>query len=238
MTLSSSRVALITGAAGNLGSAVVHTFLTLGYRLVLIDRSKDRLAKLYPDLAGSPDHLLVNSTDLIDAALVGDAVKLALEKFGRLDVLINTVGGFKAGPKVEETPLEDWDFLFNINARSLFVTCRAVLPGMRRVGEGRIVNVASRAALKGDAGSAIYGASKSAAVRLTESIAAEVADTNICVNCVLPGMIDTPVNRQAMPNADFGSWVSTESIAGVIAFLASDAARDIRGASIPVFGRS
>ncbi|MEP7272473.1 MAG: SDR family NAD(P)-dependent oxidoreductase [Acidobacteriota bacterium] len=230
-------VVFITGAAGNLGTAVARAFLKSDARLVLLDRSAGRLDQLYPELTGSADHILAHSVDLTNPAQVEGAVKQTLEKFGQVDVLVNTVGGYRAGSSLEETRVEDWDFLFDINARSLFITCRAVLPAMRRVGVGRIINVSSRAALKGEAFASLYSASKSAALRLTESIAAEVATTEIRVNCVLPGVIDTPVNRQAMPGADHHGWVTPESIAGVILFLASEAARDIHGAAIPVYGR-
>ncbi len=234
----SRPVVLITGAAGNLGTAVARAFLDNGARLVLVDRSTGRLEQLYPDLVDSPDHLLAHSVDLTNAARVESTVSETLERFGRLDVLVNTVGGYRAGAPLEETPEGDWDFLFDINARSLFITCRAVLPAMRRLGEGRIINVASRAALRGEAFGGLYSASKSVALRLTESLAAEVAETRINANCILPGLIDTPVNRTAMPGADYRRWVTPESIAGVILFLASEAARDIRGAAIPVYGQS
>lgn len=238
MTSSNGRVVMITGAAGNLGQAVAERFLASEARLVLVDRSPDRLARLYPNLRDSPDHLLAHSVDLTDAATVERAAADAAERFGRIDALVNTAGGYRAGKSLDETPLGDWDFLFNLNARSLFIVCRAVIPQMRKQGSGRIVNVGSRAGLKGEAGAALYSASKAVVIRLTESLAAELRNDGINVNCVLPGMIDTPPNRQAIPDADFSRWVRPESIADVIHFLASDAARDVSGAAIPVFGRS
>lgn len=238
MPVSDRKVVMITGAAGNLGVSVAQAFLGAGASVVLVDRSPERLGKLYPKLVGSLDHLLAHSVDLTDAQAVESTVSTAMERFGRLDVLVNTVGGYRAGKSLEETPLEDWDFLFNLNARSLFITCRAVIPAMRRQGSGRIINVASRAALAGEANASLYSASKTVALRLTESIAAELRGVGVTANCILPGLIDTPQNRQAMPGGDFKKWVSPESLAEVVLFLASEAARDISGAAVPVFGAS
>lgn len=233
-----NRVVAVTGAAGNLGVAVARAFQSAGAKLVLVDRGADRLRRLLPEIADSPDHFLANGVDLNDAAAVERTVKEAVRRFDRIDALVNTVGGYKAGTPLNETPLEDWDFLMNLNARSVFVSCRAVIRQMVKQRAGKIVNVASRAALAGGAGAAIYSASKSAVVRLTESIAAELKDAGVNVNCVLPGIIDTPPNRQAMPDADHSRWVAPEALADVILFLASDAARAIHGAALPVDGRS
>jgi NAD(P)-dependent dehydrogenase (short-subunit alcohol dehydrogenase family) len=229
----SNRVVVITGAAGNLGVAVARAFQSAGAKLALVDRGADRLPKMFPELADSPQHFLATSVDLNDAAAVGRMADEAVERLGRIDVLVNTAGGYKAGMPLYETPLEDWEFLMNLNARSAFVACRAVIPHMLRQGSGKIVSVASRAALGGDAGAAAYSASKSAVVRLTESIAAELKDAGINVNCILPGIIDTPQNRQAMPGADYKRWVEPGALAEVILFLASDSARAVNGAALP-----
>lgn len=231
------KVVIITGAAGNLGAGVAGTFLNSGARLVLVDRSPDRLRKMFPELAGSERHYLAASVDLNDAVAVEAAVKSAFDKFGRIDALINTAGGYRAGTPLHETPPEDWDFLINLNARSVFTACRAVIPYLLRNGSGKIVNVSSRAANAGERDASIYSVSKTAVVRLTESMAAELKENNINVNCVLPGMIDTPPNRQAMPGADFSRWVKVEDLANVIAFLTSDLAVAINGAAVPVYGR-
>jgi NAD(P)-dependent dehydrogenase (short-subunit alcohol dehydrogenase family) len=229
---------MITGSAGNLGLAVARAFLDAHASLVLIDRAPDRLAHLFPELVNSEDHFLAQSVDLTDANAVAETVDEALRRFDRIDVLINAAGGYRAGPSVDATPLEDWDFIFNLNARSIFITSRAVIPAMRRQRHGQIINVASRSALRGEANAALYSASKSVVVRLTESMAAELRDAGVNVNCVLPGIIDTPINRKAMPNGDFSRWVQPEALAEVIAFLASDAAREVTGAAVPVYGRS
>lgn len=234
----SDRVVLVSGAAGRLGSAVAHAFLAAGATVALADRTADRLPSLFPEIAASPRHLLSGGVDLTDPVSVQSWVDTAVARFGRIDVLANTVGGYRAGTPTHETALETWDFMFNLNARSAFVVSRAVAPVMLQQGAGRIVHTAARAALAGTAKHSAYNASKSAVVRLVESMAAEYKHHGVTVNCVLPGTIDTPENRQAMPNADFTTWVPPEAIADVVLFLASDAAWAITGAAVPVYGRS
>jgi NAD(P)-dependent dehydrogenase (short-subunit alcohol dehydrogenase family) len=204
--------------------------------MVLVDRKPDRLPALYPDLDGSSDHLLATSVDLGSERAATALVERIVERFGRIDVLINTVGGYRAGTTVHETSLSDWDFMLELNARTAFVVSRSVVPAMLDRGEGRIVHVASRAGLKGGSRAAAYSASKSALLRLTESLSAELKRKGIRVNCVLPGTIDTPQNREAMPDAKFDRWVTPDAIADVILFLVSDAAHSIHGAAIPVYG--
>jgi NAD(P)-dependent dehydrogenase (short-subunit alcohol dehydrogenase family) len=233
----SDRVVIVTGAAGNLGSAVARAFQAAGAKLVLVDRAADRLPRLFPDLVDSPNHFLATSVDLTNADAMEKMVDGTIKRLGRVDVLINTAGGYRAGTPVHETPFETWDFMFNLNARTVLITSRAVTPHMLQQGSGKIINVAARAALKGGAKMAAYSASKSAVIRLTESMAAELKKDGINVNCVLPSTIDTPQNREAMPKANHGRWVKPEAIADVILFLASDAACAVQGAAIPVYGK-
>lgn len=232
------RVVVVTGVAGNLGIAVANAFATAGGRIAFVDRSPSRLPALFPELAGSPDHFIAPPTDVTDGASVAAAIDEIHKNFGRIDALVNTAGGYRAGTPLHETPLGDWDFMLNLNARSVFATCKAVIPKMLQQRSGKIVNVSSRAALHGDASHAAYSVSKTAIVRLTESMSEELKNDGLNVNCVLPGLIDTPQNRAAMPDADFSQWVSPEAIADVILFLASDGARAINGAAVPVYGRS
>src|SRR5262245_9015641 len=232
------QVAVVTGAAGNLGVAVARGFREARTKLALIDHSSDRLPNLFSDLANSPDYFFAPPTDVTDPGAVALAVAEIKRRFGRIDILINTAGGYRAGTPLHETPLADWEFMLDLNARSVFVMCQAVIPHMLSRRQGRIVNVASRAALGGDAGHAAYSASKAAVIRLTESMDAELKESGVNANCVMPGIIDTPQNRAAMPTADFSKWVEPESIAHVILFLASEGARAIHGAAIPVYGRS
>jgi NAD(P)-dependent dehydrogenase (short-subunit alcohol dehydrogenase family) len=232
------RVVMVAGASGNLGQAVARAFYAAGAHLVLLDRADERLPGLFPELAGSSEHLLVGSVDVADAGSIEKAVAAALERFGRIDILANTVGGYRAGTAVHETPLETWDFMFELNARTAFLLSRAVVPHMRERGYGKIVHVSARAALAGPGKAAAYSISKAAVVRLVESLAAELRQEGINANCVLPGTIDTPQNRQSMPNADHSRWVPPEAVAAVILFLASDAAWAVNGAAIPVYGKS
>ena len=230
------QVVMVTGAAGNLGEAVARAFLAVGASLVLVDRAAERLAVRYPELVDDPRHLLVTGVDLTDEDDVHGAVQRTLDRFGRIDVLANTVGGYRAGTTVDETPLADWEFMLDLNARSAFLISRAVVPAMRARSKGKVIHVASRAAARGSARAAAYSVAKSAVLRLTESLSAELKRAGINVNCVLPGTIDTPQNRESMPNADRSRWVSPEAVADVILFLASDAARAVHGAAIPVYG--
>jgi len=230
------RVVMVTGAAGNLGTAVARAFRAAGARLVLVDRDPERLSRLLPDLAGSADCCIAAPVDLTDEAAVKATVDEILGRFGRIDVLVNVAGGYRGGTPVHETPLATWDFLLSLNARTVYIASSAVIPAMLRQGSGKIVNVAARAALQGAAKLGAYSASKSAVIRLTEAMAAELKNDGINVNCVMPGTIDTPDNRAAMPKADTGRWVQPEALADVILFLASDAARAVHGAAIPVYG--
>jgi NAD(P)-dependent dehydrogenase (short-subunit alcohol dehydrogenase family) len=232
------QVVLVTGGSGNLGSAAVRAFWAAGAQLIVPDRSVGRLAGQFPALAQSGDHFLADGVDVTQPADMAALVEEIKRRFGRLDVLANTVGGYKAGAPVHLTPLDVWSDMLNLNARSVFVTSQAVIPLMLAQGSGRIIHTSARAALAGGANAAAYSASKSAVVRLVESMAAELKDAGITVNCILPGTIDTPDNRQASPSADFSRWVAPQAIADVILFLASSAARAVSGAAIPVYGRS
>ena len=224
------RSVLVTGASGNLGRAVAKAFSDLGARLILMDMRRG-------DLKDSEKQLVLE-TNLLDAESLRAAMAKALERFGRIDVLCNIAGGFRMGSPVHETKDADWDFLFGLNARSVLNTARAAVPAMLKAGGGKIVNIGAFAAQRGAANMGAYIASKSAVIRLTESKAAELREKNINVNCVLPTIIDTPENRAAMPNADPRKWVAPQDLAAVIVFLASDAARAIHGAAIPVTGLS
>jgi NAD(P)-dependent dehydrogenase (short-subunit alcohol dehydrogenase family) len=232
-----SLVTIITGAVGNLGFATAQAFQTAGHRTVLVDRSHDRLSTTFTRLAGSPEHLLAGGVDLSDPTSLETLVASVMARFGRIDALVHTVGGWRGGKPVHETDLADWDFLFNVNLRTTLLCCRAVIPQMLRQQSGRIITVASRDGLAGSAGYAAYSGSKSAVLRLNEALADEVKAANINVNCILPSTLDTPQNRAAMPDADFSKWVEPAAVADVILFLASDAARAVTGAALPVYGK-
>ncbi len=228
------RVA-IAGAAGALGAAVAGRFAAAGARLILLDRAGDALQRRAAALGG--DHLAI-AVDLLNAGAVRAAAGEIVAAWSGIDVLCNLAGGFRMGPPVHETPPELWRDMLDMNATSLLAAVSAVVPVMLKAGGGKIVNVGALAALSGKGHMAAYTAAKSAVIRLTESMAAELRDKNINVNCVLPSIIDTPANRADMPKADPAKWVSPAALADVIAFLASDAARAVHGAAIPVAGLS
>jgi NAD(P)-dependent dehydrogenase (short-subunit alcohol dehydrogenase family) len=221
---------MLTGAAGNLGRAVAEAFADEGANLVLLDVKRGNLQ--------DSDRQLFIATNLLDPANVQAAVDKAVQRFERIDVLCNIAGGFRMGSSVHETSDKDWNFLLDLNARTVLNTARAVVPVMLKAGGGKIVNIGAFAAQKGAAQMGAYVASKSAVIRLTETMSAELREKNINVNCVLPTIIDTPENRAAMPDADPKRWVAPAALAEVIVFLASDAARAIHGAALPVSGLS
>jgi NAD(P)-dependent dehydrogenase (short-subunit alcohol dehydrogenase family) len=232
---SNPRTIVITGAAGNLGMAVAQVFAKEDAQLVLLDRApigEAALVKL------APAQCLPIALDLCDAGRVAAAVEQALARFGRIDVLCNLTGGFAMGDAVHATGDSTWDFLHDMNVLTLRNTSRAIVPHMLRQGGGKIVNVGAFSAQRGLAHMGAYTAAKSEVLRLTEAMAAELRMKNINVNCVLPSILDTPQNRADMPDADPARWVSPHDLAQVIAFLASDAARAIHGAAVPVTGLS
>lgn len=229
------RVAMITGAAGNLGRAVAAVFAAAGARRALLDINAAALRGAY---GADDDAQLLVTADLGEPRAIADAVAATVAKFGRIDVLCNLAGGFRMGPAVHETPEETWRQMLDLNAGSILHMASAVVPVMLAAGSGKIVNVAAMGGLAGGADMGAYAASKSAAIRLTESMAAELRDKDINVNCVMPGTLDTPANRASMPGADPKRWVAPEALADVILFLASDRARALNGAAIPVVGLS
>jgi NAD(P)-dependent dehydrogenase (short-subunit alcohol dehydrogenase family) len=229
------QAVVITGAAGNLGQAVAKAFAALGANLVLIDLRPEPLARAF---GAETETRVLAPTDLLDQTQVSATIEKAIERFARIDVLCNIAGGFRMGEAVHETSDANWNFLFDINVRSLLHAVRAVVPPMLQAGRGKVVNVGAFAAQRGVAQMGAYCAAKSAVIRLTEAMAAELREKGINVNCVLPSVIDTPQNRAAMPRADPARWVAPEDLASTILFLASPAARAIHGAALPVTGLS
>ena len=232
---SHASTVVVTGASGNLGRAVAEAFAARGANLVLIASRRESIASAF---GGEDATRLFAPADLRERGQVDAAVRAAIERFGRIDVLCNIAGGFRMGAPVHETPDADWNFLIDINVRTLLNMVRAVVPHMLAAGGGRIINVGAHAALKGVARMGAYCAAKSAVIRVTEAMAAELREKNVNVNCVLPTIIDTPENRAAMPEADPARWVSPADLARVFLFLASDEARAIHGAAISVSGLS
>ena len=227
MRFENKRVA-VTGAAGNLGQAVAKAFLAEGANIVAIDRVQATID------GTDASRVEARVIDLTAAA----ATLAAFDSIGAVDVLCNVAGGFDMGTPVHELSADQWEFMFDINARTMLNASRAAVPHMIAAGGGAIVSVSAKAALAGGSTMAPYSASKSIVMRATESMSAELKDKGINVNCVLPTALDTPQNREAMPKADPSRWVACEDLAAVILFLASPAARAVHGAGVPVTGLS
>ena len=231
MSALAQRTVVITGAFGALGAAVARRFLAQGARLGLIDRAA---APASARQAFAAPHVLVGAVDLADAG----AAAAALEQIaagGRPEVLVNVAGGFRF-EKLTEGDAATWELMFTMNLKTAVVASRAALPYLRS-GGGCIINIGAAAAARGHAGMGAYTASKAGVERLSESLAEELRDHNITVNTILPGTLDTPANRAAMPDADVTRWVHLDAVADVVVFLASEAARAVTGAAIRVFGR-
>ncbi len=230
-----NHTVIITGAAGALGRTTAELFFRAGANIALVDINFDKLT--HPRWKQAKNVGLFQ-TDLTDVNSVNNSVAQIIERFGKIDCLANVAGGFKMGPMVHETPVIDWEFMINLNAKSVFLMCRAVVPHMLDKKKGKIVNVAARAAVEGKAKMAPYCVSKAAVVTLTQSLAAELKMNNINVNCILPGTVDTQQNRNDMPDANFSNWVPTTDLANEILHLCSEQAKGVTGAAVPVYGKS
>lgn len=232
------KVVMITGATGNLGSATSRAFAEEGAKLIAVDRDQSRADELASKLNLDETRYLFVDMDVTDADSVNQAIQRIEAKFGGVDALVHTVGGFASGDPVHAGNLDVWHQQIALNATAVYVLCGRVAQHMlERSVPGSITIVLAKAALGGMKNGAAYAASKAAAMRIMESMALELKDNNIRVNGVLPSTLDTPVNRKAMPNADFSKWVTTDELANTLVFLASDAASGITGASIAVYGR-
>lgn len=224
---------VVTGASGNLGRALERVLSARGATLVLVASHREGLERAFGE--AGPRRLYAPA-DLQDPDALAGVVAAAGERFGRIHALCNLVGGFAMGKPVHETSDADWSAMFVINAKTLLHASAAVVPAMVAGGGGRIVNVGAFGARGGAALMGPYVAAKAAVQRITETMSAELREQGINVNCVLPGTIDTPQNRSAMPQADTGRWVAPDDLARAIAFLASEDARAIHGVALPVTG--
>ncbi len=219
-------VVVVTGAAGALGQAVATHLAASGSRLALFDRDADRLrARLGPIAA----HALLLSVDVTDAASVAAAIGRVVATYGRVDAVVHVAGGFEMGEPVHELSRGSWDRMMDLNAWSFVNLSQAVIPVMKRQRSGHVVAVSAAGAREGTALKGAYSAAKSALQRLVESLSHEVREDGIQVNSVAPTTLDTPANRQAMPDADRSSWVTLESAAQAIAFLATPGGQAVHG---------
>ena len=230
------KVVLITGATGALGSAVVGEFAQTEAQLALTSTSPQKLEQLAAEIGRPEERVFSVVADVTQADRVEVLLAAVLTHFGRVDVLLNTVGGWSGGQSVGKTPVEEWNQVLTLNLHSAFLLSRAVLPPMLEAGWGRIVHVGSKTAVEPRAKVAGYAVSKMGVITLTEVIAAEVKGTGVTANVILPSVIDTPANRASMPKADPGKWVPPERIAATMRFLCSDAAASINGARLAIYG--
>lgn len=234
------RIALVTGASGVLGQAVCLALLAArAHVYALVGRSNTTQQDRLSEQAGDARNRLVFVTgDARDEERVSAIIADIAQRAGRLDILVNTIGGFAAGKPVTELETETFERMLELNLLPTFLLSKYAAREMARNQWGRIINVSSRAAVSGRRNASAYAVAKAGVVTLTEAQAEETRDQGITVNAVLPSIIDTPTNREAMPNAAFERWPRPTEIARVIAFLASDDAALISGASIPVYGRA
>jgi NAD(P)-dependent dehydrogenase (short-subunit alcohol dehydrogenase family) len=234
----SGQVVLVAGGTGGLGKAVSSAFLNEDAKVVVTYRNQKEFASLQSEAGIHASSLQGQQADVTDNAAVEKLVESVLAQHGRLDVLVNTVGGYAGGIKLWELDLGVFDRMLALNLRAGFALSRAAVAPMLKQKRGAIVNVAAKASYDHAAGAAAYAASKAAALAMIDSLAADTKGTGVRVNTILPSIIDTEANRKAMPDADFTNWPKPEDIARVILFLCSDDAKVIHGAAIPVFGNS
>ncbi len=224
------KVALVTGANGGLGVSVTKALLEAGFSVVGLAPRIKQSDFDHPKFTALP-------ASLDSLAVARQAVDTVIGRLGKIDVLAHLVGGFAGGSSVADTDDATFQRMFEMNVNSTFHIFRAVIPHMRKAGSGRVVAIGSRAAEEPGAGVGAYSASKAAVVSLVRTVAAENKDAGITANVILPGTMDTPANRKAMPGADTSQWVQTASVASLIVWLVSDAGKDVIGATIPVYGR-
>ncbi len=230
------KAVIVTGAAGNVGSAVIRLLAERGARVAAVDAVDAPLRQAVAALPNAASHLALSGYDLLDPAACARIVTRATEAFGSIDGAVNTVGGF-AMAALADLGHELWDQMFDANLRSTLNLYRAVVPTLMASGRGALVAIGAAAALRAPGQMAAYAASKSAVLRLTEALADEVKSRGVRVNAVLPGTIDTPQNRTAMPDADPALWVKPSEVAEAILFLLSESASGVTGALLPVGGR-
>jgi len=229
----SGNVVLVTGVGGALGSAVAEAFLDSGATVCgadLVDSESEDF------LLEDPERIDFYQGDFTEEAQVAAAIEDIVDAHGGLDALVNIAGTWRGGNPVDGTEVETFDFLFDVNLKTMFLATKHALPRLRER-EGTVVSVSARSSLEGGEGDAIYRATKAGVRILTDSVAEENLGT-VRANAVMPSVIDTPMNREMMPDSDFEKWVDPEDIADVMQFLCSDAASVTSGAAVPVYGEA
>jgi NAD(P)-dependent dehydrogenase (short-subunit alcohol dehydrogenase family) len=226
------RVVLITGAGGSLGSAIVEAFDDAGAQVC----GADVVGPESEDFSLDPDRVCYHQGDFTDEGDVERVVGDVIDEHGRLDALCNVAGTWRGGDPLHETDEDTFDFLFDVNLKTMFLASKHALPHLQET-EGAIVSVSSRSSLEGGEGDGIYRASKAGVRRLTETVAEENRGT-VRANAVMPSVIDTPMNREMMPDADHDSWVDPADIADTVLALCSEATGVTSGAAVPVYGEA
>ena len=234
----SGQTALVAGGTGGLGRAVALAFLKEGANVIVTFRNENEFAALKKAADANQRLLEGRAVDVTDETAVAGLIAQILKDHGRLDILVNAVGGYAGGAKLWEEDNKTFDQMFHLNFRSGLILSRAVVPAMLKEKRGAIVNVLSKSALDPAAGLAAYSSSKAASLAMMSSLAEELKASGVRVNSVVPSIIDTEANRKAMPKAAFDQWPKPEDIARVILFLCSDEAKVIHGAAVPVYGQN
>lgn len=234
----SGKIVLVAGGTGGLGRAVCLAFLEEGCKVAVTYQVPEKWEALQSATGAKKLQLEGVRLDVTDETAVNGLIVNLVGKHGRLDVLVNAVGGYAGGTKLWELEAKVFDKMLALNLRSGFMLSRAVVPVMLKQGSGAIVNVAAKAAFDHAAGAAAYAASKAAALAMMDSLAADLKGSGVRVNSILPSIIDAEANRRAMPGSDFAKWPKPEDIARVILFLCSEDAKVVHGAALPVYGDS
>ena len=231
------KTAIITGASGALGKATVQEFLGEGARVCACDVT-DLPVEAMGLSAEARRRYVPTRYDVTTEKGCAELAAHTLRDLGRIDILVNIVGGWKGGTPLHQVSVEEWDAMITLNLKSAFLCSRAVLPSMLAQRAGRIINISSRTAVVPVGMQAAYNAAKAGVIALTQTLSEEVKQNGVTVNCVLPSILDTAANRAAFPKADYDRWVKPADLARVLAFLASDGSTSITGAAIPVYGRA
>ena len=230
----SNKVVLITGGTGAFGRTLVKRFLDTGAKTIASFRNETEAVKLK---RVNPQVEIIK-LDISSEKEILKAVPILIRKFAKIDILVNTVGGYLGGKNVTQLGEDEWEAMMNLNLKSAFLISKHVIPIMKSGNGGKIIHVSSKTGLKSDGYDSAYAASKAALIRFVESISLEFREDKISINCILPTTIDTEANRRAMPNADFSKWLSSEDLANVVLFLSSSDSKVINGAAVQTYGLS
>ena len=230
----SNKIVFITGGTGAFGSTLVKRFLGSGAKTIASFRNETEAAKL----KSANPHVEIIKLDISNEKEILKMLPILFGKFSKIDILVNTVGGYLGGKNITQLGEDEWEAMMNLNLKSAFLISKHVIPVMKSGNGGKIIHVSSRTGLKSDGYDSAYAASKAALIRFVESISQEFGEDKININCILPTTIDTEANRRAMPNANFSKWLSPEDLANVVLFLCSSDSKVINGAAIPTYGLS